>query len=44
MTERTNDYKTCLDTIYLLQELKYTVKSITGDGHNFRLYHNQEGA
>ncbi len=38
MTERSNDYKTCLDNIYLLQELEHIVKSITGDEHNSRLY------
>ena len=38
MTERPNDYKTCLDNIYLVQELEHTVKSITGDEHNSRLY------
>ena len=36
--ERQNDYKPCLDNLYLLQSLEDVVKSITGDEHNSRLY------
>lgn len=38
MKERQNDYKPCLDNLYLLQSLEDVVKSITGDEHNSRLY------
>ena len=38
MKERQNDYKPCLDNLYLLQSLEDVIKSITGDEHNSRLY------
>ena len=38
MLENKNDYKYCLENIYILQSLENIVKSITGDEHNSRLY------